>query len=140
MSTITSNKKVAKVVSRPIGRSAAYWMVTVILAFSIGLSGIGQLMRYGGNVDLVADIGFPLYVTYILGTWKLLGVIAILIPGFPRLKEWAYSGIIFLMTGASLSHLLAQDYGEGGFHVLLPLFYAALGLASWALRPASRKL
>lgn len=140
MSTIISNEKITKVESRPIGRTVAYWTVTIILAFSIALSGIGQLMRYGGNVDLVADIGFPLYVTNILGTWKLLGVIAIIIPGFPRLKEWAYSGIFFLMTGAALSHAFANDYGDGGFHILLPLFYVALGIASWALRPKSRRL
>ncbi|WP_169091698.1 DoxX family protein [Paenibacillus sp. PL91] len=140
MSTIIGNEKIAKVESRPIGRMAAYWTVTIILAFSIALSGIGQLMRYGGNVDLVTDIGFPLYVTNILGTWKLLGVIAIVMPGFPRLKEWAYSGIFFLMTGAALSHAFANDYGDGGFHIILPLFYAALGIASWALRPKSRRL
>lgn len=140
MSTFTGNEKIAKVESRPIGRTVAYWSVTIVLAFSIALSGIGQLMRYGGNVDLVTDIGFPLYITNILGTWKLLGVITIVIPGFPRLKEWAYSGIFFLMTGATLSHVFAHDYGDGGFHVILPLFYAALGIASWALRPKSRRL
>lgn len=121
-------------------RTVAYWIVTVIFAFSIALSGIGQLMRVGGNVDLLTDIGFPLYVTYILGSWKLLGVIAIVMPGFPRIKEWAYSGIFFLMTGAALSHAFANDYGDYGFHVVLPLFYAALGIASWALRPSSRRL
>jgi hypothetical protein len=68
MSTITGNERIAKVESRSIGRTAAYWTVTIILAFSIALSGIGQLMRYGGNVDLVTDIGFPLYITNILGT------------------------------------------------------------------------
>lgn len=140
MSTMTGNEKIAKAGTRPMGRTAAYWTVTAVLAFSIALSGIGQLMRYGGNVDLVAAIGFPLYITSILGTWKLLGIVAILIPGFPRLKEWAYSGIFFLMTGASLSHVLAHDYGDGGFNVILPLFYAALAVASWALRPKSRKL
>ncbi|WP_042169679.1 DoxX family protein [Paenibacillus gorillae] len=140
MSIVTDNEKIAKVESRPIGRTAAYWIVTSILAFSIALSGIGQLMQYGGNIELVTDIGFPLYITSILGTWKLLGVIAIVIPGFPRLKEWAYSGIFFLMTGAVLSHVFAHDYGDGGFHVILPLFYAALGIASWALRPKSRRL
>ncbi|GGG71748.1 DoxX family protein [Paenibacillus radicis (ex Gao et al. 2016)] len=139
MSIVTDNKKIAKIESRPIGRTAAYWIVTIILAFSIALSGIGQLMQYGGNVDLVNDIGFPLYFTNILGTWKLLGVIAIVIPGFPRLKEWAYSGIFFLMTGAALSHVFAHDYGNGGFHVILPLIYAALGIVSWALRPKSRR-
>jgi uncharacterized membrane protein YphA (DoxX/SURF4 family) len=140
MSTIIGNEKIAKVEYRPIRRMVAYWTVTIILAFSIALSGIGQLMRYGGNVDLVTDIGFPLYVTNILGGWKLLGVIAIVMPGFPRLKEWAYSGIFFLMTGAALSHAFANDYGDYGFHIILPLFYAALGIASWALRPKSRKL
>jgi len=140
MNTIAGNEKIAKVESRPIGRIAAYWTVTIILAFSITLSGIGQLMRYGGNVDLVTDIGFPLYVTNILGAWKLLGIVAIVMPGFPRLKEWAYSGIFFLMTGAALSHAFANDYGDYGFHIILPLFYAALGIASWALRPNSRRL
>ncbi|MGG1553614.1 DoxX family protein [Paenibacillus ferrarius] len=140
MSTITDHAKIEKVGTRPTGRIAAYWTVTIILAISITLSGIGQLLRYGGNVDLVTHIGFPLYVTNILGAWKLLGVIAIVMPGFPRLKEWAYSGIFFLMTGAALSHMFAHDYGAGGFNIFLPLFYAALGIASWALRPKSRKL
>nr|WP_223869529.1 DoxX family protein [Paenibacillus sabuli] len=118
----------------------AYWTITIILALSITLSGIGQLMRFGGNVDLVTNIGFPLYVTTILGSWKLLGVLAILMPGWPRLKEWAYSGLFFLMTGAALSHAFAGDYGASGFHILLPLIYAALAVASWALRPEGRKL
>jgi Predicted membrane protein len=118
----------------------AYWTVTLLLAASITLSGIGQLMRYGGNVELVTGIGFPLYISTILGIWKLLGVLAILVPGFPRLKEWAYAGIFFLMTGAAFSHALADDYGDYGFHVILPLFYAVLNIASWAVRPNNRKL
>lgn len=118
----------------------AYWVVTALLAISITLSGIGQLMRYGGNVELITHIDFPLYITTILGIWKLLGVIAIVLPGFPRLKEWAHAGIFFLMTGAAFSHALAADYGDYGFNMILPLFYAALNMASWALRPNSRKL
>ncbi len=140
MNTAISSDKKVKGESRPIGRKVAFWSVTILLGFSIALSGVGQLMRMGGNVELLTDIGFPLYVTSILGTWKLLGVLAILMPGFPRLKEWAYSGIFFLMTGAALSHAFANDYGDGGFHVILPLIYAALCIASWALRPNSRKL
>ncbi|MEC0371299.1 DoxX family protein [Paenibacillus chibensis] len=122
------------------GKMIAYWTVTSLLAISITLSGIGQLLRYGGNVELVTHIGFPLYVTNILGSWKILGVIAILMPGFPRLKEWAHAGIFFLMTGAALSHLFANDYGDYGFNMILPLFYAALNIASWSLRPQSRIL
>ncbi|SEF94556.1 DoxX family protein [Paenibacillus sp. UNC499MF] len=140
MSTIISMETTAKAETRHRGKTIAYWTVTLLLAISITLSGIGQLMRLGGNVDLVTGIGFPLYVTHILGTWKLLGVIAIIVPGFPRLKEWAYASIFFLMTGAALSHVFAGDYGDSGFHFILPLFYAALNIASWALRPKSRKM
>ncbi len=122
------------------GSLIAYWSVTLLLAGSITLSGIGQLMRMGGNIELVTNIGYPLYITTILGIWKILGVIAIVVPRFPRLKEWAYAGLFFLMTGAALSHAFADDYGHSGFHVILPLSYAALIIASWALRPKNRKL
>ncbi|MXQ53288.1 DoxX family protein [Shimazuella alba] len=122
------------------GKTIAYWIVTVLLAISITLSGMGQLMKLGGNIELVESIGYPLYIMNILGVWKILGVIAIIVPGFPRLKEWAYAGIFFLMTGAALSHVFANDYGDYGFHIILPLFYAALNIASWALRPQSRLL
>jgi uncharacterized membrane protein YphA (DoxX/SURF4 family) len=122
------------------GKAIAYWIVTVLLAVSITLSGIGQLMQLGGNIELVKSIGYSLYIMNILGIWKILGVIAIVAPGFPRLKEWAHAGIFFLMTGAALSHVFANDYGDYGFHIILPLCYAALNLASWALRPQSRIL
>ena len=122
------------------GRTLAYWSVTLLLAGAITLSGIGQLMQYGGNVELVTHLGYPLYVLTILGIWKLLGAVALVVPGFPRLKEWAHAGIFFLMTGAALSHVFARDYGDAGFHVMLPLFYAALNIASWALRPKSRSV
>ncbi|WP_051271370.1 DoxX family protein [Shimazuella kribbensis] len=122
------------------GKMIAYWTVTLLLAVSITLSGVGQLMQLGGNIELVKNIGYPLYIMNVLGIWKILGVIAIIVPGFPRLKEWAYAGIFFLMTGAAFSHVLANDYGDYGFHIILPLFYAALSMASWALRPESRIL
>ncbi|MFB7639748.1 DoxX family protein [Peribacillus butanolivorans] len=116
----------------------AYWTVTLLLAAAIMLSDIGQLMQYGGNVGLVTNLGYPLYILTILGIWKMLGVIALVVPGFPRLKEWAHAGIFFLMTGAALSHAFANDYGDYGFHIILPLSYAALNIATWALRPQSR--
>lgn len=125
---------------RTKGKMIAYWTVTSLLAVSILLSGIGQLMKLGGNIELVKNIGYPLYIMNILGTLKILGVIAIVVPGFPRLKEWAHAGIFFLMTGAVLSHVFANDYGDYGFHIILPLFYATLNIASWALRPESRIL
>jgi hypothetical protein len=69
-------------------------------------------MQYGGNVELVTKLGFPLYVLTILGVWKVLGAVALVVPGFPRLKEWAHAGIFFLMTGATMSHAFANDYGD----------------------------
>ncbi|MFC0272962.1 DoxX family protein [Metabacillus herbersteinensis] len=140
MSKVIGAETTAKLETQLKGKLIAYWSVTLLLAGSITLSGIGQLMQLGGNIELVTNIGYPLYITNILGTWKILGVIAIVVPRFPRLKEWAHAGLFFLMTGAALSHAFANDYGEYGFHVILPLSYAALNIASWALRPKSRKL
>jgi uncharacterized membrane protein YphA (DoxX/SURF4 family) len=82
-------------------------------------------------------LGYPLYFIMILGVWKVLGTIALLVPGFPRLKEWAYAGIFFNMTGAAISHAVS---GSAAWHILYTGFLAVLTLASWALRPQSRKL
>ncbi|MBS4196986.1 DoxX family protein [Lederbergia citri] len=140
MSMIVSTETTAKVGTQPRGKMIAYWSVTLLLASAITLSGIGQLMLYGGNVELVTNLGYPLYILTILGIWKILGATAVIVPGLPRLKEWTHAGIFFLMTGAALSHVFANDYGDYGFNIILPLSYAALNIASWALRPKSRKL
>ena len=83
------------------------------------------------------QLGYPVYFVMILGFWKLLGSLALLIPGVPRVKEWAYAGIFFNMTGAAVSHLVCQD---AAWHVVVTIGLAALSVASWALRPASRTL
>ncbi|WP_044639966.1 DoxX family protein [Risungbinella massiliensis] len=140
MSKIIGAETTVKVETHPRGKMIAYWSVTLLLAAAVMLSGIGQLMKYGGNLELVTNLGYPLYVLTILGIWKVLGAIALVMPGFPRLKEWVHTGIFFLMTGAALSHTFANDYGTYGFYIILPLSYAALNIASWALRPMSRKL
>lgn len=140
MSKIIGAVTTSKVQTQPRGKMIAYWTVTLLLAAALMLSGIGQLMQYGGNLELVTNLGYPLYVLTILGIWKVLGAIALVMPGFPRLKEWVHAGIFFLMTGAALSHAFANDYGHYGFNIILPLSYAALNIASWALRPKSRKL
>lgn len=85
-------------------------------------------------------VGYPVYFLTILGIWKVLGTIAILVPGFPRLKECAYAGIFFGMTGAAASHAFVGDYGAYAYHILAPLVLQILALASWALRPKSRIL
>ncbi|MFE1625245.1 DoxX family protein [Brevibacillus reuszeri] len=140
MSQTISAEMISRAETKPRGRLIAYWTVTFLLAATVMLSGIGQLMQYGGNLELVTNLGYPIYVLTILGMWKVLGAIALVMPGFPRLKEWVHAGIFFLMTGAALSHAFANDYGDYGFQIILPLFYAALNIASWTLRPKSRKL
>jgi uncharacterized membrane protein YphA (DoxX/SURF4 family) len=140
MSQFIGTETTAKVETQPRGKMVAYWIVTLLLAAAVMLSGIGQLMQYGGNIELVKNLGYPLYVLTILGIWKVLGAIALVVPGFPRLKEWVYAGIFFLMTGAALSHAFANDYGDSGFSIILPLLYAALNIASWAFRPKSRMI
>jgi uncharacterized membrane protein YphA (DoxX/SURF4 family) len=130
----------ARVEFQPRGKLIAYWSVTFLLAAAVMLSGIGQLMQYGGNVELVTKLGYPVYMLTILGIWKVLGAIALVMPGFPRLKEWVHAGIFFLMTGAALSHAFANDFGDYGFSIILPLFYTVLNMVSWALRPQNRKL
>lgn len=140
MSKIIVGDTTVKVGNQPQVKIIAYWSVTLLLAASIMLSGIGQIMQYGGNIGLVTNLGYPLYVLTILGIWKLLGSIALVVPGFPRLKEWVHAGIFFLMTGAAISHVFANDQGDYGFSIFLPISYAVLNIASWALRPENRKL
>jgi uncharacterized membrane protein YphA (DoxX/SURF4 family) len=119
------------------GKNIAYWTTTVLVAFSMS-GGVAQVARVPGVVDgFVRVLGYPPYFVTILGVWKVLGAIAILVPRFPRLKEWAYAGIFFDLTGAAASS--AAVHG-GGFHILAPLFCAVLAIASWALRPQSRIL
>jgi len=122
-------------------RSIAYWTTTGLVAFFIGGGGLAQIWQYKFNPHgVVPLLGYPMYFFAILGVWKFLGAVAILAPGFPRLKEWAYAGIFFDLTGAALSCAAVGGYGAYGFHVLAPLIIAGLMVASWALRPASRTI
>jgi DoxX-like family len=85
----------------------------------------------------MTDLGYPGYVALILGVWKLLGGVVVLAPGLPRLKEWAYAGMIFDLTGAAASHAAV---GDPAVNIATPLIIAVIVMASWALRPASRRL
>jgi uncharacterized membrane protein YphA (DoxX/SURF4 family) len=116
-------------------RSIGYWSVTALFALALAGSGLGDLAQAPQIVEGVTHLGYPLYLVTLLGIWKVLGVLAILAPGLPRLKEWAYAGFAFQLTGAAFSHLAA---GEGS--PIPPLALLALGVASWALRPETRVL
>ncbi|WP_433967254.1 DoxX family protein [Tunturiibacter gelidiferens] len=122
-------------------RSIVYWTTTILVGLPIGSGGVGQLIQFRANPHgTVPVLGYPLYFFGILGIWKVLGAIAILVPRFPRLKEWAYAGIFFDLTGAAASCAAVGGYGAYAFHVIAPLIIAGLTVASWALRPASRTI
>jgi uncharacterized membrane protein YphA (DoxX/SURF4 family) len=121
--------------------SILYWTMTILVALPIGSGGVGQILQYQANPHgVVPVLGYPMYFFAILGVWKILGAIAILVPGFPRLKEWAYAGIFFDLTGAAASCAAVGGYGAYAFHVIAPLVITGFTVASWALRPDSRKI
>lgn len=115
-----------------------YWVATALLALGMLQSGIFAVLRTKQWVDLVVGLGYPLYFLTILGTWKILGVVAILVPRCRLLKEWAYAGFFFAMTGALASHLACGDYSAKG--IIGPLFQIIFIILSWYFRPASRKI
>jgi uncharacterized membrane protein YphA (DoxX/SURF4 family) len=122
-------------------RTIVYWTTTILVAMPIGSGGLGQVAQYLVNPHgVVPVLGYPMYFFAILGVWKVLGAIAILVPRFPRLKEWAYAGIFFDLTGAAASCAAVGGYGAYGFHIIAPLIIAGFTLASWALRPPSRTI
>jgi len=127
----------------PIARalSVAYWICTALTAFFFVSGGLAYAMAVPDVADGVLQLGFPLYFVRMLGVWKVLGGLAILAPGFPRLKEWAYAGIFFDLTAASVaSAAMGAATGAEWWHVLAPLAVAAIMIGSWALRPSSRRL
>jgi len=122
-------------------KSIAYWTTTILVALPIGSGGVAQMAQFRANPHgTVPVLGYPLYFFAILGFWKALGAIAILVPRFPRLKEWAYAGIFFDLTGAAASVAAVGNYGAYAFHVIAPLIIAGFTVASWALRPPSRTI
>ena len=116
-----------------------YWIMTALVAFFIGGGGLAQVAQYVASPNGVVPIlGYPMYFFAILGFWKTLGAIAILVPRYPRLKEWAYAGIFFDLTGAAASCAASGGYGAYGFHIIAPLIITGFTVTSWALRPQSR--
>jgi len=117
-----------------------YWIATIWLSLGMVSTGAVQLFKAkegAGGLDSITRLGYPAYFLTILGIWKILGVIAVLIPKFPILKEWAYAGFFFVMSGAIFSHIAAGSSVNEMFPSLLLLI---LTLASWYFRPADRKI
>ncbi|SRR5258708_2338154 len=116
-----------------------YWIATLWLALGMAATGIGQLFKLQGQggLDMITHLGYPVYLLTILGIWKILGAAAVLIPKFPRLKEWAYAGFFFIMSGAIFSHIAM---GDSIVEMLPALLLLVLTLVSWYFRPANRKI
>jgi len=117
-----------------------YWIATIWLALGMVSTGMVQLfkMKEGpGGVDNIIHLGYPLYFLTILSVWKILGVVVLLIPKFTILKEWAYAGFFFIMSGAIFSHIAVGDPATEIFPSLLLLI---LTVVSWYFRPASRTI
>ncbi|MET3980809.1 hypothetical protein ABIB62_003413 [Mucilaginibacter sp. UYP25] len=120
------------------GNLIIYWLATALLCFGMLGSGVSQVMHVKDMVALLTPLGYPVYFMTIIGVWKILAVIAILMPGFKLIKEWAYAGLFFVMTGALLSHLAV---GDVGFKALVgPVMQIVFIILSWYFRPASRKI
>ncbi|MFT3796651.1 DoxX family protein [Flavobacterium sp.] len=114
-----------------------YWIATLWLSLGMLSSACVQLFQVKEEVANMARLGYPAYFLILLGIWKILGVIALLIPKFPLLKEWAYAGFFFAMSGAAFSHLVKADPFNETFPSILLL---TLTIVSWYLRPADRKI
>jgi uncharacterized membrane protein len=115
-----------------------YWVATGLMAIGMFSSGLLQIFQAKAMVDIITPLGYPLYFLYIIGIWKILGVIVILAPGFKLVKEWAYAGFFFLMTGAFFSHLASSDYAIKS--ILGPFMQTVFIILSWYFRPADRKI
>ena len=114
-----------------------YWIATVWLALGMVSTGIVQLLKIKEEVSMMEHLGYPAYFLVILGVWKILGTIAVLMPKFPLLKEWAYAGFFFAMSGAIFSHLAI---GDGAKEFFGPTLLLILTVVSWYFRPLDRKL
>jgi len=112
-----------------------YWASTVIVALLLLSGGVMQVTLQ--NADGFRQLGYPVHFMVLLGVWKLLGGVALLVPRFPRVKEWAYAGTFIDFSGAAVA---AAACGSGAGHVVAPLVCSAILFASWALRPESRTL
>jgi len=117
-----------------------YWIATIWLSLGMISTGVVQLFKTNagqGGLDMIIHLGYPAYLLTILGTWKILGVVALLIPKFPLLKEWAYAGFFFITSGAIFSHIAA---GDKIVELVPGLLLLVLTIVSWYFRPAGRKI
>lgn len=114
-----------------------YWVATIWLALGMTSTGIVQIIKMEEEVANFRNLGYPIYFMTIIGIWKLMGVVAILMPKYPLLKEWAYAGFFFAMSGAIISHLAI---GDEALTLFGPILLLVLTFISWYLRPVNRSI
>jgi len=115
-----------------------YWIATVCLSLGMLSTGVVQLLKTKEEVALFTQLGYPVYFLTLLGIWKILGVIVVLIPKFTLLKEWAYAGFFFAMFGAVFSHISVDDHSFSAYFG--PMLLLVLTVLSWYFRPVERKI
>ena len=120
-----------------MSRNVIYWVATGLLASELVLGGVWDVLRVPQVHVIIDRLGYPAYFHVILGIWKLLGAVAVTVPRFPRLKEWAYAGVVFDLTGALVSNVVSGITDAGTLSYLLLMI--GVTAASWALRPPSRR-
>ena len=114
-----------------------YWAATIWMAVAFLIGGVAQLARVEQAVNSFDNLGFPHYFLSILGVWKILGVIAILLPKTPLLKEWAYAGFFFVITGAIITHI---TMGDPAIEIATRVFLLIIIIVSWFYRPQDKKI
>jgi len=119
-----------------------YWIATIWLALGMLSTGIVQLLKVDEEVDMMTRLGYPVYFLTIIGVWKILGVVAVLLPAGRQvflnlIREWAYAGFFMAMSGAVISHLISGDEAK---EIFGPTLLLVLTVLSWYFRPADRKL
>jgi hypothetical protein len=120
-----------------VSRAGAYWTTTALLVAECFVGGVMGVLKLEPFRGVTTHLGYPLYFMTILGVCYLSAGAVVLAPRLPRLKEWAYAGLIFIYTGATASHIWVGDAAKT---LVGPLIFAGLAVASWALRPQSRRL
>ena len=118
-------------------KKIGYWVSLVLFSAAMGFGGVADLMKNPEIMESLQHLGYPAYIAAILGFWKICGVIVLLLPKLGLLKEWAYAGFFFDLTGASISHFMVQDDIA---KTIIPLVILAIGGCSWFLRPDSRRM
>ena len=115
----------------------AYWVCTTLLCFVFFAMGLSNFVQPGDMHVEIAKSGYPPHFFMVLGVWQVLAAIAISVPNNPRVKEWAYAGVLINLTAAGHHHYMA---GDSIGKIAIPFVVLLFAIGSYAFRPVSRRL